>query len=82
MSLYISREALKATSIYFIYYTIWSIIDSHGYIKTYTVFSKNMVTHRLMYLMLYTSCMVMSWAEKIERANSVVIYCFYIYSKT
>ncbi len=31
MSLYISREALKAMSIYFIYYTIWSIteIDLH-----------------------------------------------------
>ncbi len=40
MYFYISREALKAMSIYLIYYTIWNIIDSHGYIKTYTVFSK------------------------------------------
>ncbi len=38
MSLYISREALTVTamSIYFILYTNWSIIDSQGYIKTYT----------------------------------------------
>ncbi len=57
MCLCISREALKAMSIYFIYYTIWSIIDSHVYIKMYTIVSENMVTQRLTYLM----CIRVAW---------------------
>ncbi len=42
MSFNISSEALKAMSVYFIYYTIWTIIDNSEYIKANTVFSKSM----------------------------------------
>ncbi len=36
----ISREALKVMSVYFIYYTIWTIIYNSGYIKANTVLAK------------------------------------------
>ncbi len=62
----ISCEALKAMSVYFIYYTIWTIIYNSGFIKVNTVFSKSMFTNKVMYIIFCTSIMIMSLCIRVK----------------
>ncbi len=63
-------------NIYFIYYTIWKSFDSYGYFKTYRAFSKKHIYSEVdVYYVVNDLYCYECWVEKVQIADSLVIYC-------